>query len=160
MDPLIYLYIALGVCAVGYGGLFTMRVVRNKKRNKAENLENEKKVKENLNEVDGVRYTMEENPVKSEEEIFESQMAKEQAEDAVNVTFTQKDYILPQNTPVEITKDGELKPGKYLVLSTDENQEKFYIRVGIYVREYHHNQEIILAEGDTVCAVSGSVILR
>lgn len=66
MDPLIYLYIALGVCAVGYGGLFTMRVVRNKKRKKAENLENEKKVKENLNEVDGVRYTMEENPVKSE----------------------------------------------------------------------------------------------
>lgn len=160
MDPIIYLFIALGVCALGYGGLFTFKIVRNKKRKKAEKAENEQKLKENLNEVDGVRYTMEENPVKTEEEIVDTAIAKEQAENAVNVTFLQKDYILPQNTPVEVTEQGDLKPGKYLVLSSDENQANFYIRVGIYVREYHHNQEIVLAEGDTVCAVSGSVILR
>lgn len=160
MDPIVYLFIALGVCAVGYGGLFTLKVVRNKKRKKAEKAETEQKIKDNLNEVDGVRYTMEENPVKTEEEVNETVAQKDQAEDAVNLTFVQKDYILPQNTPIEVTAQGELKPGKYLVLSTDENQANFYIRVGIYVREYRHNQEIILAEGDTVCAVSGSVILR
>lgn len=156
------LYIALGVCALGYGGLLTARVVKGKRIKKLEQAETDKKIKENLNEVDGVRYTMEENPVKTKEEVAEAPAPteKEQIQDIVNITFVKKDFILPHNTPVEVTSEGKLKPGKYMVLSTDENQANFYIRVGIYVREYHHSQELVLAEGDTICAVSGSVILR
>lgn len=147
---MLYLYIALGVAVAAYAGLLSFRIVRNKKRKKAEQEKQEKLVKENLNEVDDVRYTMEENAVKETEE----------GTPEVNATFLQKDFVLPQNTPFEVSSQGELKPGKYIVLSTDENQTSFNIRVGIYVREYKHNQEIILAEGDTICAVSGAVILR
>ena len=153
MDPINYLYIALAVCVVAYVGLFTFKVIRKKKRKKAEAI-HEQKVKDNLDVVDGVRYTMEENPV---ETVVTADGVEEEK---VNITFLHNDFTLAQNTPYEVSANGELKPGKYIVLTTDENQEAFYIRVGIYVREYHHNQEIVLAEGDTICAVSGAVILR
>lgn len=158
MNPIYYIYIVLGVSFISYVGLLTIRIVKGKKRKKQEAAVNEEKVKNNLNEVDDVRYTMEENPVNVTETINDQGIAV--SEESVNATFLQKDYILAQNTPVEVAPDGELKPGKYIVLSTDENQDRFNIRVGIYVREYHHNQEIVLADGDTVCAVSSSVILR
>lgn len=151
MDPVVILFIVLGVSLVSYVGLLTFKVVRAKKRKKAEAEVQEQKIKENLNVEGEVRYTMEENPVTENPETNEEQ---------VNATFLQKDFVLQQNTPYEVSVNSELKPGKYIVLSTDENQSSFYLRVGIYVRQYNHNQEIILAEGDTVCAVSGSVILR
>lgn len=138
------LYIVLAAAALIYVALIVFRVVRNKKR-KAKEL-HEEKVEKNLDIVDDVRYTMETNPVEENNDV--------------NITFVKEDYILKQGAPVTVSVNGELKPGKYIVLSTDENQESFNIRIGIYVREYRHNQEIVLAEDDTICAVSGSIILR
>lgn len=151
MDPIYYLYIGLGVAAVGYIGLMAIKIIINKKRRNEELGIKKKKEKENLDIVDDVRYTMEENPVNVDEVT---------QEETVNATYKQNDFMLNQNTPVTISTQGELKPGKYVVLSTDENMQTFNIRVGIYVREYRHNQEIVLAEGDTICSVSANVILR
>ena len=145
---MLYLYITLGVAAVAYIGLFTVKVLVKKKRAKVL----KQKEKDNLDIVDDVRYTMEDNPVASETNMATDTM--------VNATYQQKDIILNQNTPVTVSKDGEVKPGKYILLSTDENQDSFNVRIGIYVKEYKHNQEVVLAEGDTICAVSSNIILR
>ncbi len=145
---MLYLYIALGVAAVAYISLFTVKVLVKKKRAKVL----KQKQKDNLDIVDDVRYTMEDNPVASETNMATDTM--------VNATYQQKDIILNQNTPVTVSKDGEVKPGKYILLSTDENQDSFNVRIGIYVKEYKHNQEVVLAEGDTICAVSSNIILR
>ncbi|MCI5714655.1 MAG: hypothetical protein MR288_03405 [Firmicutes bacterium] len=145
---MLYLYITLGVAAVAYIGLFTVKVLVKKKRAKVL----KQKQKDNLDIVDDVRYTMEDNPVASETNMATDTM--------VNATYQQKDIILNQNTPVTVSKDGEVKPGKYILLSTDENQDSFNVRIGIYVKEYKHNQEVVLAEGDTICAVSSNIILR
>ena len=147
MDPMFYIYIALGVAAVAYIGLLTFKIVRNKKRKKQEEAIHAEKVEKNLDIVDDVRYTMETNPVDAET-------------GEPNVTHLQGDFILNQNTPVTVKATGEVKPGKYILISTDPNVSAFNIRVGIYVREYKHNQEIVVADGDTICAVSCSVILR
>ena len=145
---MLYLYITLGVAAVAYIGLFTVKVLVKKKRAKVL----KQKQKDNLDIVDDVRYTMEDNPVASETNMATDTM--------VNATYQQKDIILNQHTPVTVSKDGEVKPGKYILLSTDENQDSFNVRIGIYVKEYKHNQEVVLAEGDTICAVSSNIILR
>ena len=145
---MLYLYITLGVAAVAYIGLFTVKVLVKKKRAKVL----KQKQKDNLDIVDDVRYTMEDNPVASETNMATDTM--------VNATYQQKDIILNQNTPVTVSKDGEVKPGKYILLSTDENKDSFNVRIGIYVKEYKHNQEVVLAEGDTICAVSSNIILR
>ena len=145
---MLYLYITLGVAAVAYIGLFTVKVLVKKKRAKVL----KQKQKDNLDIVDDVRYTMEDNPVASETNMATDTM--------VNATYQQKDIILNQNTPVTVSKDGEVKPGKYILLSTDENQDSFNVRIGIYVKEYKHKQEVVLAEGDTICAVSSNIILR
>lgn len=145
---MLYLYITLGVAAVAYIGLFTAKVLVKKKRAKVL----KQKQKDNLDIVDDVRYTMEDNPVAPESNMATDTM--------VNATYQKKDIILNQNTPVTVSKDGEVKPGKYILLSTDENQDTFNVRIGIYVKEYKHNQEVVLAEGDTICAVSSNIILR
>lgn len=147
MDPMFYIYIALGVAAVAYISLLTIKIVRNKKRKKQEEAIHAEKVEKNLDIVDDVRYTMETNPVEAET-------------GETNITHLQGDIILSQNTPVTVEQNGRIKPGKYILISTDPNVSAFNIRVGIYVREYKHNQEIVVADGDTICAVSCSVILR
>ncbi len=147
MDPIYYGYIAVGVALVGFVAMLTIKIVKNRKRKKQEEAIEKEKTEKNLEIIDDVRYTAETNPV------------EEQTGD-VNVTHLQGDIILNQNTPVTVDKNGQIKPGKYILISTDANTSSFNIRVGIYVREYKHNQEIVLAEGDTICSVSGSVILR
>lgn len=147
MDPIYYGYIAVGVALVGFVAMLTIKIVKNRKRKKQEEAIEKEKTEKNLEIIDDVRYTAETNPV------------EEQTGD-VNVTHLQGDIILNQNTPVTVDTNGQIKPGKYILISTDANTSSFNIRVGIYVREYKHNQEIVLAEGDTICSVSGSVILR
>ena len=145
------IYIGIAAALLCYVGLMVLKIVVNKKRQAKELGIQKEKEKLNLDIVDDVRYTVEENPVTVDEVT---------QEETVNATYKQADIILPQSTPMTVSTEGELKPGKYIILSTDENISSFNIRVGIYVREYKHNQEIVLAEGDTICAVSCNVILR
>jgi len=68
--------------------------------------------------------------------------------------------LLSPNETKVVSKKGDLKPGKYTVLTSNEGEDKFNIRVGNYVREYAHNQSIILSEGQEVTAINCPVILR
>ena len=59
-----------------------------------------------------------------------------------------------------IGKNIYVKPGKYTMLATKDDEEKFNVRIGVYVKEYSHAQEIVLAEGEEITAVSTDIILR
>ena len=147
MDQIYYIYIAVGAAFVGLVTMLAIKIAKKIKRKKQEAAIEKEKSEKNLEIIDDVRYTVETNPVDPET-------------GDVNVTHLQNDLILNQNTPVTVEATGKVKPGKYILISTDPNISSFNIRVGIYVREYKHNQEIVLAEGDTICSVSCSVILR
>ena len=93
----------------------------------------------------GVRYTIDQTVVDEEGNM--------------NVSFGQGDIVLKPRKTVKVGKDG-IKAGKYTVLGTHEDEDKFNIRVSGYVKEYKHNEEIVLADGDEITAVSTTIILR
>lgn len=77
-----------------------------------------------------------------------------------NISYIQNDIILQPRKMVTVSSKGALKPGKWTVLSAYGNEETFNIRIGLYVKEYKHGQEIVLAEGDEICPTSTTIILR
>lgn len=78
----------------------------------------------------------------------------------MNISYGNKDCLLKQNETYIAEKKGYVKPGKYTILSTKDNETKLNIRIGIYVKEYTHGQEVILTEGEEITAVSSDIILR
>jgi len=101
---------------------------------------------DNVQIKNGVRYTVDQT------------VLDEQGN--VNISLSQKDVVLQMNKVEIVGIKNAVKPGKYTLLSTKGEDETFNIRVGSYVTEYHHNQSIVLAEGQEVTAVNCSVILR
>lgn len=95
---------------------------------------------------DGVRYT-------PDAEIVDK-------EGNMNLSYVKSDIILQPRKVVVVDKKGQIKPGKYTVLSAYENEETFNIRIGLYVKEYKHGQEIVLVQGDEICPTSSTIILR
>lgn len=77
-----------------------------------------------------------------------------------NISYGKGDCLLKQNQTYVADHKGYVHPGKYTILSTKDDEETFNVRIGAYVREYRHGQEIILAEGEEITAVSTNVILR
>ena len=78
----------------------------------------------------------------------------------VNISLKKGDFILEQGRTYTAVKDGALLPGTYTLLAAGDATKSFKIRAGGYVRDYHHGDSLVLADGDTVCAVSCNVILR
>ena len=108
---------------------------------------NKKKADANLVETKNVRYTYETDTL--------------DAEGHAKISLTKGDWVLAMGKTYKVgVGDGMIKPGKYIILTSDENTDKFNIRVDGYVREYEHNQEIILGDQSEVTAVSHTIILR
>ena len=76
------------------------------------------------------------------------------------VTFIKNDIIIKPRKTLTVGKHADIMPGKWTVLSSNESIEKFNIRIGNYVQEYKHGQEIVLSEGDQICPTSTTIILR
>ena len=93
----------------------------------------------------GVRYTKDERIEKGNE---------------INVTYNEKDIVLEVGKDYVVGKDKKLLPGTYTVLATNETNFKFNMRISGMVREYEHGEKVVLAKGDTITAVSHTVILR
>ena len=77
-----------------------------------------------------------------------------------NISFGKGDCVLKQNQTYVADRKGYVHPGKYTILATKEDEETFNVRIGIYVREYHHGQEVVLTEGEEITPVSTDIILR
>ena len=93
----------------------------------------------------GVRYTP------------EATIVDEKGND--NITYIQGDIILKPRQKMHVGKGG-IKPGKWTVLASNDATSVFNVRIGNYVQEYKHGQEIILSEGDEICPTSTTIILR
>ncbi len=78
----------------------------------------------------------------------------------VLVSLREGDILLDRNQTYLVSKDSLLMPGKYTVLVANENVPEVKIRLSGIVRTYAHNSDIVLTEGEKICAVSGTVILR
>ena len=95
--------------------------------------------------VDGVRYSVND---------------RIQTEEGVNVTLAQGDFLLQRGISYRAEKGGALLPGTYTVLAASDAAHTFKLRSGGFVRDFHHGDTVVLAEGDEICAVSCTVILR
>ena len=136
------LYGVLAVVVILTAALTIKKMVLKKKNKKA----SEAKQAESVIEKGGVRYTPDAEIVGNEGEL--------------NISYVNKDILLQPRKTVVVERKGILKPGKYTVLSAYENEDTFNIRIGLYVKEYKHGQEIVLAEGEEICPTSSTIILR
>ena len=136
------LYGAAGLILVSMVAVTIKRMVKKSKERKASEL----KQAEGVIEKHGVRYT-------PDSEIVDD-------EGNMNISFVKQDVVLQPRKVVVVDKKGQVRPGKYTVLSAYENEETFNIRIGLYVKEYKHGQEIVLAEGEEICPTSTTIILR
>ena len=77
-----------------------------------------------------------------------------------NISYGKHDCLLKQNETYIADKKGYVHPGKYTILSTKDNEDAFNVRIGVYVKEYKHGQEVVLTEGEEITPVSTDIILR
>lgn len=101
---------------------------------------------DNVKVIKGVRYTENKNEVDQNGDV--------------SVTHRVGDIVLERGKEYKVHKNGSVMPGKYTILSNNDSTEVFNIRIDGFVREYHHQDDVVLADGSTVSAVSHSVILR
>lgn len=99
-----------------------------------------------IEEIKNVRYTAEDDITKNGDET--------------NISYNRTDLLLPMGVDELVGVNCKVKPGKYTILCTLENQDKINVRLGHYVREYSHGTEIVLAEGEKITPVSSAIILR
>ena len=79
---------------------------------------------------------------------------------AVNISFNEKDVVLVADKVYTVGKDAEVKPGKYIILSTQEGKEFLTMRINDVCRNQKHGAEVVFAEGDIVTAVNEPILLR
>ena len=139
------MYVLYGVLAflVIFTGSLTIKKMVQKKKAKADSKSREA---EDVVVKNGTRYT-------PDAEIVDK-------EGNMNLSYVKNDIVLQPRKMVVVDKKGLVKPGKYTVLSDYENEETFNIRIGLYVKEYKHGQEIVLVQGDEICPTSSAIILR
>jgi hypothetical protein len=77
-----------------------------------------------------------------------------------NVTYIKGDIIIKPRKVVKVGKGEDIKPGKWTILASNDSATVFNVRIGNYVQEYKHGQEIVLSEGDEICPTSTTIILR
>lgn len=95
---------------------------------------------------DGVRYTYGEDAKTPEGDLA--------------ITHNRGDILLEKGVTYIVRKDGKIIPGKYTMLTAQENAPTFNVRMGDFVREYKHDSDVVLSEGEKICPVSHSIILR
>ena len=88
------------------------------------------------------------------------QLLEEYSTEEVKETYNKNDILIPAKVEMKVGKKANILPGKYTILSTDNNRQTLNIKIGSYVRVYSHESEIILAEGDTIMPVAIGIILR
>lgn len=143
MEILEYCFIGLFVAIIVIASIVTIVTMAKNRKQREKN----KQLEANpVEEKGGVRYTP------------DAQIVDENGE--MSVSYIQNDIILQPRKMVAVGKKGPIKPGKYTVLSAYGNEETFNIRIGQFVKEYTHGQEIILAENDEICPTSTTIILR
>ena len=121
--------------------VFLVRKISKKKA-----VKKQEQITQAIHDPDGSRYSVEDD-VKAYE-----------SDGTANASFTKEDIIVGKGTTLVAGKD--IATGKYMVLTTVDGVDAFNVRLNGFVREIKHNSTIILGEGDNICPVSHSIILR
>ncbi len=116
-----------------------------KKANKKKAVKKQEQITQAIHTEEG-RYSLEDD-VKAYE-----------SDGTANASFTKEDIIVGKGTTLVAGKD--IATGKYMVLTTVDGVDAFNVRLNGFVREIKHNSTIILGDGDNICPVSHSIILR
>ena len=66
--------------------------------------------------------------------------------------------VLARNVIAAVGHEGQIAAGTY-ALSAADGEEAFNLRLNGLVREYHNGDTVTLTDGDTLCPVSGAVIV-
>ncbi len=69
-------------------------------------------------------------------------------------------FVLPRNVIIAVGLEGQIREGRYILQSSVSSQTKFNIRVNGLVEEYSNGDTVFLTTDDTICAVSGSVLIK
>ena len=138
-------WVLIGVIAFVVLIAVIMTIVAWRKKKKTNSNPENQKV-DDVVEIKGVRYTEDQSIVEESGEM--------------RVSFGKEDIVISAHTTMKAEKNGKLMPGKYTVLSTAEDVEKFNVRLGKFVRECKHGDVIVLAEGDEITPTSHTIILR
>ncbi|MEG1705972.1 MAG: hypothetical protein RR086_03685 [Clostridia bacterium] len=68
--------------------------------------------------------------------------------------------VLSRNVIYAVGVNGSVNAGSYILKSTVQSVTKFNVRYNGLVSEFCAETPIILAEGDTICGVSHSLVLQ
>ena len=140
MDQIIS-WIIIAAIALGVVYIIIKSIIDGKRRQEEKTREvNDVKIKK------GVRYTP------------EATIIDKAGNDMV--TYIEGDIIIKPRKTMKVGKGGEIRPGKWTVLASNESHTTFNIRIGNYVQEYKHGQELVLSDGDEICPTSTTIILR
>lgn len=143
MQPKDVVILVLAICA----GIFLIALLvlafKLRKIKKQAEAEEERAAKVKI--VGGVRYS-------ADDAIADRE--------GMNVTHLPNDFILARNEVYRAEKGGKLLPGVYTALSANGGDRNFKLRVGGLVKNFVHGDEVVLGDGEEICAVSATVILR
>lgn len=117
-----------------------------RKAGKKKAFKKQEQITQAIHDQDGSRYSVEDDT-----KAYES-------DGTSNASFTKEDIIVGKGTTLVAGKD--IATGKYMVLTTVDGVDAFNVRINGFVREIKHNSTIILGDGDNICPVSHSIILR
>lgn len=96
--------------------------------------------------TNGVRYTKDDKALNEKGET--------------NITLNYGDIMLERGKEYRVGEKADLLPGKYTLLSCNENIKAINMRIGGIVKEYKHFSSIVLTDGDKISALSANAILR
>lgn len=71
------------------------------------------------------------------------------------------DYlVMSRNTTYKVGIDGEIAIGKYVLKNAVESESEFNLRLNGLVENHKNGDIVTLGAGDTLCAVSDSVLIK
>lgn len=74
---------------------------------------------------------------------------------------TRNEYlVMPRNVIQTASAEGQLVAGRYILVSGESGQTSFNVRLNGLVREYNDGDIVALADNDTICPVSGTVLIK
>ena len=78
----------------------------------------------------------------------------------VNITFNNNDVILSINRTYIVGSKNKVAPGKYTMLSVNQEKSSFGLKVNGISATYSHGCDMVFAEGDIICPTTQNIILR
>lgn len=68
--------------------------------------------------------------------------------------------VMARNTTYVVGPEGEIAIGKYLLTNSVSNETTFNVRLNGLVRQFSNGDIVMLNGGDTICPVSGAVLIK